>query len=273
VSDEPLQVEETPGTKPKTTRRTILVAGVLLVLVFLMVLPVFSTLQPAYYERYPGLHVRMDNWRASTHARIACVGCHVNPGAAGFLTFAARSIPAFYSQLLQGPKDTNLLGVPDRRACQKCHTAYRQVSAQGDLLIPHRAHVEVLKVNCVVCHKNLVHSANSVGFNKPEMSACLDSCHDGTKATNLCVKCHTRKTTPESHSQPNWLQIHSTQVNSVDCGACHAWTPDFCNECHVKRPASHKGNWKKEHQYEAKKRGDGCLVCHGGVKFCKKCHD
>ena len=106
----------------------------------------------------------MENWQVSTHAKIPCSGCHVDPGMGGFLSFAGRSIPAFYSQLIYGPKPTNVLRIPNRQACQKCHTSYRQVSPNGDLLIPHRAHVEVLKLNCPVCHKNLVHSVNTQGL-------------------------------------------------------------------------------------------------------------
>ncbi len=245
---------------------------VALVVVFLLVLPVYSTLQPAYYDRYPSMRSRMANWRVSTHALVPCSGCHVNPGPIGFLTFAAKSIPAFYSQLLTGPQSTNLMQVPDRQACQKCHTSYRQISAGGDLLIPHKAHVEVLKVNCPVCHKNLVHSVNTLGFNKPEMSTCLDTCHDGTKATNQCVKCHTRKEVPASHKDKNWLQIHPTMTETVNCGQCHAWSPDYCKKCHANRPASHSGNWKTEHAVRAKARGTkGCLFCHDQV-FCNKCH-
>jgi hypothetical protein len=131
----------------------------------------------------------------------------------------------------------------------------------------------VLKVNCVVCHKDLVHSVNTAGFNRPEMATCLNLCHDGTKATNKCVKCHTRKQTPPSHSKPDWLLVHSTQAATTKCGECHGFTPDFCADCHAKRPASHKGNWKKDHKYRAKQLGKGCLVCHGGEKFCKTCHD
>ena len=243
-----------------------------LIVVVALVLPVYSTLQPAYYERYPELRVRMENWRNSTHARVPCSGCHVDPGPVAFLKFAAKSIPAFYSQLVQGPRPQNLLSVPDRLACQKCHTSYRQVSPSGDLLIPHRAHVEVLKINCPVCHKNLVHSVNTRGFNSPEMATCLNLCHDGVKATNQCVKCHTRKEAPQSHLNKDWLTIHPTKVNSVNCGQCHAWSPNYCKQCHSKRPASHVGNWKLLHAARAKARGTkGCLFCHGAV-FCKKCH-
>lgn len=255
-------------------RRWPLVAtAVALGVVVVLTLPVISTLQPRYYERYPGLKSRMQNWRTSTHARIPCWGCHVDPGVAGFVKFGAKSFPAFYSQLIYGPKPTNLFDVPGRSACQKCHTSYRQVSANGDLLIPHRAHVEVLKVNCATCHKDLVHSKNSEGYNAPEMSMCLAECHDGKQASNKCADCHTRKHVPDNHRGKDWLQTHSTVVASVDCGECHAYTPDYCNECHLKRPASHAGNWKKDHKTAVGQRGEkGCLVCHG-QKFCKDCHD
>jgi len=57
-----------------------------------------------------------------------------------------------------------------------------------------------------------------------------------------------------------------------DCAQCHDWTPDYCAACHQKRPASHAGNWKKNHKVAAKARGEkGCLVCHDQA-FCKECH-
>ena len=238
-----------------------------------LVLPVFSTLQPGYYERYPSLRVRMANWRLSTHSKMSCEACHVDPGAAGYLAFAAKSIPSFYSQLMYGPKAANLLSAPSSAACEKCHTIYRQVSPNGDLLIPHRAHVEVLEISCATCHKSLVHSANSQGFNKPEMATCLRTCHNAKQATDQCTKCHTRKEVPENHKQADWLDTHAAKMDSADCGKCHAWSPDFCSECHAKRPASHAGNFKQTHQVRVAARGTkGCDFCHAERTFCKECH-
>jgi hypothetical protein len=248
------------------------IAGAVIVLLVLLALPVISMLQPGYYRRYPALGQRMDHWATSTHSKISCVQCHTEPGAKGFLTFAAESIPAFYSQLLRGPNNTNLLKAPSKAACQKCHTSYRRVAPSGDLLIPHRAHVETLKLECVQCHKDLVHSLNRRGFNRPEMEGCLAQCHDGDKASNACLDCHTRKKTPPSHLKQDWLVVHGQAAKFQDCGDCHDWTPGYCAECHEKRPPSHVGNWKKDHGPLAKERGDGCLVCHGGEKFCKECH-
>jgi hypothetical protein len=270
--EEPLPTTNESPRKPNRRRRALIGGGFALFVIVLLVLPVFSTLQPGYYGRYPDLRVRIDHWRSSTHARISCIECHVEPGVRGFAEFAIESIPTFYSQMLEGSNQNNMLEAPGILACQKCHTNFRQVSPDGDLLIPHRAHVEVLKVECVVCHKSLVHSENTQGFNRPEMSMCFDTCHDGVQATDECVKCHTRKATPKSHTAANWLEVHSRKVESTDCGSCHSWTPDYCDECHQKRPKSHAGNWKTDHQIRAKKSSTGCLVCHGGEKFCKTCH-
>lgn len=266
---------EDPSSGRARWRHRLVVLGanaLVLVVIVLLVLPVVSMLQPGYYRRYPALSERMDHWAASTHSRISCAECHVDPGARAFLTFAAKSIPAFYSQLAQGPRSTNLLKPPDREACQKCHTTYRSVSPAGDLQIPHRAHVEVLDMQCVTCHEDLVHSLNRRGFNRPEMEGCLERCHDGDKASDECLDCHTRKATPENHERKDWLAVHGEMADVIDCAECHDWTPEFCAECHEKRPASHVGNWKKGHAPVAKERGKGCLVCHGGEKFCEQCH-
>lgn len=238
-----------------------------------LAVPVISTLQPGYYRRYPALGLRMDHWLTSTHSRISCAECHIEPGLDGLVTFSAEAVPAFYAQLVRGPDDTNLLKAPARVACQKCHTSYRSVAPSGDLLIPHRAHVEVLGMECVVCHEDLVHSFNRRGFNRPEMESCLENCHDGDTATDECVKCHTRKDTPETHEAEDWLQVHGQMAEDAeDCGDCHDWTPGYCAECHEKRPASHVGNWKSGHAATALVRGDGCFVCHGGEEYCNQCH-
>jgi len=271
--DEVLPAEEgSKPAEPPKKRRFPIKTVIALAIVVALGLPVFSTLQPDYYGRYPQLQGRIAAWRKSTHARISCAACHIDPGAVGYLTFAAKSIPAFYSQLIFGPSDENLLGVPSKAACQKCHTDYRQVSPAGDLLIPHRAHVEVLKINCPVCHKNLVHSLNAAGYNKPEMQTCLSLCHNGVKATNQCSKCHTQKIVPPSHLAKNWLDVHPTMTTTINCAQCHAWAPNYCRECHSHRPPSHVGNWKQLHGARATARGTkGCLFCHGAA-FCAKCH-
>jgi hypothetical protein len=236
-----------------------------------LALPVFSTLQPGYYDRYPDLRLPMDEWKTSTHGLMSCGSCHIEPGVAGFARFAAQSIPAFYSQLVSGPSTSNLLKAPSAAACQKCHTSYRSVSPNGDLRIPHAWHVQKIYVNCSTCHKNLVHHKNPLGINRPSMTRCYQQCHDGVKATQECKDCHLRKTVPDSHKKPNWSEVHRDESKKSDCGECHGWTPDYCSECHKDRPSSHDGNWKKLHSVKAAQNSNGCFFCHKPA-FCNKCH-
>jgi hypothetical protein len=257
--------------KPRKRRPIRRIAAVVVVLLALG-LPSFSTMQPGYYSRYPELRIRMQYWAQSTHARMSCVSCHVDPGPVAFMSFFVRSIPAFYAQLLGGSGKTNLLGVPDRRACQSCHTSYREVSPSGDLLMPHRAHVEILKIGCAVCHTKLVHWPNPLGFNRPDMMGCMNTCHNGKKATATCSKCHTNKAVPDNHKAANWLKVHGQMQSKINCGKCHGWSPHYCETCHSVRPASHKGNWKTAHAVRGRLDAKGCKFCHGGEKFCKKCH-
>jgi hypothetical protein len=257
--------------KPRRWPKAYLWYGLGFVLAVALVLPVVSTLQPGYYDRYPDLRMPMEEWRTSTHGLMSCGSCHIEPGVRGFVAFAAQSIPAFYSQLVFGPSDTNLLGAPSAAACQKCHTTYRAASPDGDLLIPHKAHIEVLKLECTTCHQRLVHHENPLGINRPAMTGCLDRCHNGVAATQECAKCHTRKNVPESHKQDNWAEIHQQESKKTDCGECHGWTPDFCDECHKERPRGHEGNWKTLHAAQAAEGSDGCYFCHQEA-FCNECH-
>jgi len=246
---------------------------VALVVIGLLVLPGVSTIVPAYYERYPDVRPAIENWERSTHARMSCESCHVEPGFVGHIEFGFQSIPAFYQQLLIGPSETNLLGPPSNDACLRCHSIGRKVSAGGDLRIPHQAHVvDPLNAECVQCHTDLVHTENPRGFNRPLMTECYAQCHDGEQAGQECLKCHTQKQVPEDHRRTDWLEMHREESDKQDCGGCHDWTPtDFCDECHKTRPRSHEGNFKSLHSARAARGSDGCLFCHP-QEFCENCH-
>lgn len=269
-----IESEERMARRRAGQRRRRFIAGAgLAFFVIILTLPLFSIGRPGFYERFKPLRGRIQTWHTSTHAQMTCLACHLEPGTEKALEFLARAMPVYYGAVLGQTGDPGLFTTPTKAACQKCHTAYRQVSASGDLLIPHRAHVVVLKLNCADCHQRLVHSPNPSGFNSPKMGYCLSKCHDGRKATNRCTDCHTEKATPDNHKSGNWLQVHGQKTEQINCGRCHGWAPKLCQACHTSRPRTHVGNWKKEHKGRALIRGKGCLVCHGGKKFCLKCHD
>lgn len=92
-----------------------------------------------------------------------------------------------------------------------------------------------------------------------------------------CKVCHGEKPLPwrEEHARSDWIRDHGKFALSSDedCMSCHEYGLSFCNDCHEKKPPSHKPKdlWLKGHKKEAKDNTKACLTCHK-QKFCKKCH-
>lgn len=231
--------------------------------------PGYIATQPGFLRRYPAYERPYQTWTKSVHAQAACQSCHVGPNAVARTAFGARMTGEFYLSLLPVSRNPKLLRTPSNDACASCHIDLRTVSPSGDLNIPHRAHVDVLKIPCIKCHAFLVHEKNPEGTNSPRMETCL-VCHDGTKAKNQCTACHNNKGAPESHRKGDWLIVHPTKQGVIDCKKCHNWTEDWCAKCHARRPRSHGADWRAAHPVKVKQHRN-CEACHKG-DFCVRCH-
>lgn len=250
-------------------RGLVRVAGVLLLLVFVAVLPGYMALQPRFVERYANMDDAYTSWAGSTHAEVACRECHVSPRLVAQSAFAFRMLGEFYVSIVMPGRQPALFPKPKNAACTSCHLDTRTTSPTGDLKIPHRAHVRVLKLQCVYCHSYVVHKASPEGRHTPRMSTCL-TCHDGKRARKDCPVCHVRKDVPANHRESDWLIVHPAKQKELDCDECHAWTPRWCRQCHARRPVSHKGRWRSNHRFGVE-RHRNCEACHKGP-FCVRCH-
>jgi hypothetical protein len=256
----------TPGRRRFLTRLGI---AALVVIVF-AVIPGYYALQPTFLTRYPNLKASYASWATSPkHSTVSCQGCHVAPDPVSQAAYDARMLGEFYVSIVLPGRHLDVFAKPTSAACLQCHHDLVSVSPSGDLKIPHRAHTDVLKMECVRCHSNLVHQKNAAGKDIPVMATCL-TCHDGKQAKNACATCHTAKATPDSHRAANWDTIHPTQVTKVDCASCHAWTANWCADCHARRPASHTATWRTD-QPQAVRTHRNCEVCHT-ADFCITCH-
>jgi hypothetical protein len=276
--------EETPAADPKrglTQRVRDLVADIrgrsllvrlaiaaALITIFVLI-PAFIATRPAFTQRYPSMEAEYDAWEASVHAQVACQDCHVPPSRASQAAYSLRMAGEFYLQLLPVSREPELLGTPSSEACSSCHIDLRAVSPSGDLNIPHKAHVDVLKIDCIQCHSYLVHETNPQGNNAPTMAGCLE-CHDGVKAKNACDACHNEKGAPNSHKASDWTIVHPEKQEEEDCVGCHGWTEDWCAQCHSNRPRSHTVDWRATHRDAVDSRRN-CEACHEGP-FCEDCH-
>jgi hypothetical protein len=258
------------GPSPKRGRRRLLVAGIVaLVVVFGVIVPGYVATRPSYLQRYPNLRAAHETWATSVHAQATCQSCHVPPGFLAQTGYSLRMLGEFYISIVDRSREPDLLDKPTNAACSRCHIDLRTVSPSGDLNIPHRAHVSVLKLDCITCHEFLVHEASPEGKHTPRMAACL-TCHDGVKAKNACSTCHTSKAAPANHRSADWLIVHPERQGTLNCKTCHSWTDKWCAECHSKRPKSHTADWRTRHGAAVKSHRN-CEACHEPA-FCVRCH-
>jgi hypothetical protein len=255
---------------PKSRRRPLLTGALVVAFVVVFIAaPMYLALQPKFMQRYTHFSGHYESWATSVHAKVACQRCHVAPTWTAQSVYAVRMLGEFYLSLVSPSRQPKLFPLPTNAACRSCHNDLRTISPSGDLNIPHRAHVDVLKMPCVQCHAALVHRKNPQGNHKPSMATCL-KCHDGKQAKSECSACHTNKNLPLNHRAANWVVIHPEMQTKIDCKACHQWTANWCSECHAKRPKSHGANWRTTHGQVVKVHRN-CEACHVGA-FCAKCH-
>lgn len=246
--------------------RIVLAAAIVAVLVGV---PAVLTARPGYFERYPGLSEEYGPWSKSTHVEGGCEGCHVPPRVVSRVLYRTRMVGEFYLGLVAPSRVPDVFGSPTNEACLTCHSDLRSVSPKGDVQIPHRAHVTILKMRCVECHDYLVHELSPEGKHTPPMGGCL-SCHDGDVADDACTDCHTQKAAPDSHRSADWVIVHAQRADDPECERCHNWSKNWCAECHSHRPRSHASNWREVHGEQVKQHRS-CEACHDAA-FCTRCH-
>lgn len=267
-----MAAERTPQNPPVAapTRRRLLLRGgvVLLAVLVLAVAPALLAAQPSFFKRFSAYAPAYESWATSTHASISCRQCHIEPGIVARSTHSARMLGEFYLAFLPISHEPELLGRPVNDACLMCHMDLRTVSTKGDLNIPHRAHIDMLEMECVDCHDHLVHEPGPHGATTPSMAGCL-TCHDGEMAKSDCAACHTDKDPPETHLTGEWLIAHAT-APVEECATCHDWTENWCSDCHAKRPVSHGDDWRATHRL-AVEINRNCEACHQSP-HCIRCH-
>ena len=170
-----------------------------------------GTCHTAQYER----------WAVSTHQTIICRSCHIDPGISGAFDAQINGLQNLYVSITKGneiqPHEDPLPISTEN--CTDCHAAilrfnelgyadtpeYNTLQGQG-LLIAHRTHVEDYSIDCVECHRGIVHrNPEDIGKydrNWPFMVTDCSPCHDGKyserfniEVTSLednekCITCH-----------------------------------------------------------------------------------
>ena len=127
--------------------------------------------------------------RARPAARV-CVGCHRNvlngytasiPGVAVCAACHAESPAENQASRKLKEHITAARDIPWRRVCDYL---------PGDIVFSHERHVALGKVDCQICHGDVVESVRfPVPATKLHMEACIE-CHESAKADTDCLACH-----------------------------------------------------------------------------------
>ncbi len=257
--------------KIKESYKIIILTGVIFLFsVLILVGGIAYTTSPSFCKTCHVMKPYFDDWSTSTHAEIGCVTCHFKPG---FWEMVVQRVATTKNIILYFVTGKGQIGTskPLNEICLQCHIAEKRVSTAGDLIIPHPLHVKLQGVLCIKCHTNLVHHRpKGVKASLVPMETCYE-CHDGKKATNKCDACHTEKAYPASHKAADWFKVHGARSKTENCARCHAWRPDWCAQCHQKKPPSHVGRWRTNHKFKVSPDRKNCLACHQ-VAFCVRCH-
>ena len=230
-------------------------------------------------------------WEHSAHKHVACVTCHIKPGAVEFVkakSSALREVWVHFSGQVKAPIAVTKHVPNSTCAMSDCHpqgsikdpivlrsgvsttptpepASARTAAKAPAVSFSHKQHARVGL--CIDCHAQVVHTSvpGKPYIDPTTMAYCL-RCHDGKAAVSTCQTCHSaphaqRGLCADCHVLGSWA---STFSHPVPLGPQHKRV--VCEKCHSKTTPATIG-------YPA-----GCVSCHAKrhktVKtvLCAKCH-
>lgn len=221
-------------------------------------------------------------WKVSSHSKITCTACHVDPTLYGLA----------YEKIVEGPLGllhtvTESHEKPINEAshvsqeklpavrCERCHAnENRKFTFSSGIYMDHKAHGKA-GIQCAVCHNRVTHlGAEEFEPLKSEWEEAEEfKFKNYLTMKDGCFRCHSsNKQLRDEHA------LHLIKN--------HKEPPSACKTCHTKEfkkmPLGHaNGDWRDKHGAEVVKNLKYCLTCHeAGAKFdhegtpwCLVCHD
>jgi hypothetical protein len=233
-----------------------------------------------------GDHIKMPH-EVHRKAQIDCSSCHD----------AVWDSKELGDPVLPKEKDCLTCHQAKKNDCAMCHTAVKKRGRGPDaepvtLRMSHSAHIERVKEDCTVCHKQLPNPLRT-SETKPTMATCL-SCHEHQEDYDAgrCAKCHLdlahfdKKPLGTFTHAGNFVHEHMRPARAAPetCATCHDQT--FCTDCHastvglkvetkfperVDRDFIHRDDFVSRHVIEQQADPASCARCHG-TSFCESCH-
>jgi nitrate/TMAO reductase-like tetraheme cytochrome c subunit len=256
------------------------------------------TSTPQFCSSCHEMSPEFSTWASSSHSKIACVTCHIEPGAVSLVKHKVSSLKQLYLHVTGNVPQTIVMpGTIKNDVCEQCHSTVRKVTASGDIIIPHDKHL-AQGIACVACHGGVAHGfVAERGLNdKKDLSTWNNTkaqktmSFDETKlAMEVCLNCHEqvnagKKPWVENQGQgqtekqraDEQLKIKELAVTATgklsepakpatvaNTGGLHP--PMDCKACHSASmtPDAHKNvDWKTTHGITASQNVSYCASCH-----------
>ena len=261
-----------------------------------------ATSTPQFCSTCHEMKPEFSTWAISSHSKIACVTCHIEPGAVSLVKHKMSSMKQLYLHITGKVPLTIVMPDPIKNeVCQQCHSTVRKVTASGDIIIPHDKHL-AQGIACVACHGGVAHGfVAERGLNQQKDLSTWNSTKagkvmsfDDTKlGMEVCLNCHeqvnagkkpwlenqgqgqTEKQRADEQAQLKELAANATgkldpakPATVANTGGLHP-PMNNCVACHSasKTPDSHQaGDWKTTHGITARQDVRYCASCHSRQK-------
>jgi nitrate/TMAO reductase-like tetraheme cytochrome c subunit len=177
-------------------------------------------------------------WEASSHSKIACVTCHIEPGAISLVKHKISSMKQLYLHVTGTVPEAIVMPDPIKNSvCEQCHNMARTVDSSPGIISAHDKHL-AQGISCVTCHAGVAHGfIKERGLNgkkdlstwnntKTEKAMTLDKTR---LAEAACIKCHQQVNSGKKPWLENQEQIEKP-AKAANNGGLHA--PVDCNGCH-----------------------------------------
>lgn len=242
------------------------------------------------------------SWQATSHSKIACVTCHIEPGAGSFVKHKLSSMVQLYEHFTGKIPQPIVMPHPIKNeVCEECHSTVRKVTASGDIIIPHDKHLKQ-GIACVACHAGVVHgfvAERGLTGKKDYATWTLAKAENHTTfddtrlGMEVCLNCHeqvnqgkkpwlanegqgqTEKQRVEEQQDLQKLaatatgKLPNSVQSSVQTSSGELHPPLKCDACHgaIKTPDSHRdSSWKTTHGITARQDVRYCASCHSRPK-------
>ncbi|WP_434512000.1 cytochrome c3 family protein [Desulfitobacterium sp. AusDCA] len=277
--------------------------GIVLAMVFATGAALKLTSTPQFCSSCHEMKPEYTTWQQTSHSKIACVQCHIEPGAVNLVKHKLNSMTQLYEHLTgKVPNPITMSETIKNDVCEQCHSTMRQVTASGDIIIPHDKHLKQ-GISCIACHAGVVHGfatergltpkndyetwteekaqkVTSFDDTKSTMEACLD-CHDQVNAGKKpwLEKEGVAKTEKERVEESRAIKAMANGEKPLENATATSSKPSEnatmhpptiqCQACHstMKTPNSHsEATWGTTHGLEARKDVRVCAECHSRQK-------